>query len=383
EMWVYTPEGRMIRQDDLTQDTLAAKATKECDTAMFQALIGENGPLCCGALPSVKSIPESGAKKIFQALDEERKQVEKRKTEKRKKEEESKELEPKTPEEEANLKLQAALERATKARKLSIQLKGVDYAKELSDQRLKNAASMESLYMELNGILTSQPVDRKKMKAVLAQLEQKNVWFEKAEVDQSEEPTPVSVSTLLPHEVFHALHEIGGDQVWEKVNEAIAQLTAWSLKHAMSGIAPSTGFYDEPLEKGSFRLEMSGKPLAGGHKLCYLAFKADLKSRHECHLFSKNYQCKECCDRCGAIRPTTSEHHPMTYKDFGPGAPYAATSTSHSEYLETCDRVSPWSAISGWQLETVTFDTMHVIWLGIARDPFPGTFTSMGVSLQS
>lgn len=99
EMWVYTPEGRMIRQDDLTQDTLAAKATKECDTAMFQALIGENGPLCCGALPSVKSIPESGAKKIFQALDEERKQVEKTKTEKRKKEEESKELEPKTPEE--------------------------------------------------------------------------------------------------------------------------------------------------------------------------------------------------------------------------------------------------------------------------------------------
>ena len=61
----------------------------------------------------------------------------------------------------------------------------------------------------------------------------------------------------------------------------------------------------------------------------------------------------------------------MTYKDFGPGAPYAATCTSHSEYLETCDRVSPWSAVSGWQLETVTFDTMHVIWLGIARDLFP------------
>ena len=88
---------------------------------------------------------------------------------------------PVAPPREANLKLQAALERATKARKLSIQLKGVDYAKELSDQRLKNAASMESLYMELNGILTSQPVDRKKMKAVLAQLEPKNVWFEKAE----------------------------------------------------------------------------------------------------------------------------------------------------------------------------------------------------------
>ena len=88
---------------------------------------------------------------------------------------------PVAPPREANLKLQAALERATKARKLSIQLKGVDYAKELSDQRLKNAASMESLYMELNGILTSQPVDRKKMKAVLAQLEQKYVWFEKAE----------------------------------------------------------------------------------------------------------------------------------------------------------------------------------------------------------
>ena len=80
---------------------------------------------------------------------------------------------PVAPPREANLKLQAALERATKARKLSIQLKGVDYAKELSDQMLKNAASMEALYMELNGILTSSPVDRKKMKPVLAQLEQK------------------------------------------------------------------------------------------------------------------------------------------------------------------------------------------------------------------
>ena len=60
---------------------------------------------------------------------------------------------------------------------------------------------------------------------------------------------------------------LASGKVWEKVNEAIAQLTAWSLKHAMSGIAPSSGFYDEPLEKGSFRLEMSGKPLAGGHKL--------------------------------------------------------------------------------------------------------------------
>ena len=66
---------------------------------MFQALIGESGPLPCGALPSVKNIPESGAKKIFQALDEDRKQVEKRKPERKKKEEESKELEPKSPEE--------------------------------------------------------------------------------------------------------------------------------------------------------------------------------------------------------------------------------------------------------------------------------------------
>lgn len=44
-----------------------------------------------------------------------------------------------------------------------------------------------------------------------------------------------------PFKPFGLSLMLASGKVWEKVNEAIAQLTAWSLKHAMSGIAPSTG----------------------------------------------------------------------------------------------------------------------------------------------
>ena len=33
-----------------------------------------------------------------------------------------------------------------------------------------------------------------------------------AKVDYDDDPVPVQVSTLLPHEVLHALHQLGGDQ---------------------------------------------------------------------------------------------------------------------------------------------------------------------------
>ena len=103
----------------------------------------------------------------------------------------------------------------------------------------------------------------------------------------------------------------------------------------------------------------------------YFAFKADLKARKQCHLFTKYYLCKHCCERCSAVKPTSSEDHPMSYKNMAPSAPYATTCINHEEYVATCDRISPWSAIDGFQLETVTYDWMHVVYLGTARDHVP------------
>ena len=59
-------------------------------------------------------------------------------------------------------------------------------------------------------------------------------------------------------------------EVREKVNETIANLTAWSLRHAMAGTAPVAGFSGEEFDSNTFRHEMAGKPLAGGFKLLVL-----------------------------------------------------------------------------------------------------------------
>ena len=92
------PQGRLLRQDDVTADTLKATATKKLDKDMFSALTGENGPLPTGALPSVKAATEQGQKAVLAALDDESKTVQKAKKQTRKAEDkEPEKVTPKTP----------------------------------------------------------------------------------------------------------------------------------------------------------------------------------------------------------------------------------------------------------------------------------------------
>ena len=87
------PQGRLLRQDDVTADTLKATATKKLDKDMFSALTGENGPLPTGALPSVKAATEQGQKAVLAALDDESKTVQKAKKQTRKAEDKEPEKE--------------------------------------------------------------------------------------------------------------------------------------------------------------------------------------------------------------------------------------------------------------------------------------------------
>ena len=109
-------------------------------------------------------------------------------------------------------------------------------------------------------------------------------------------------------------------------------------------------------------------------RLIYMAFKADLKARMQCHQLSEYYRCKKCCDRCGAIQPMDSQHYLMTYKNMAINAPFAATCKDHDEYIRTATRLSPWCAVEGFQFETIAFDTMHLIYLGIAKNHVPSCF---------
>ncbi|CAK9082764.1 unnamed protein product [Durusdinium trenchii] len=163
------------------------------------------------------------------------------------------------------------------------------------------------------------------------------------------------------------------DKVREGVNQVTAELVAWSLECAASGKYPTSGFRGRPFEKGTYRAALAGQPLAGEYRMAYFTFKADLKARKECHLFKNYYLCKRMCDRCAAIQPKcpADTNHPMVFKDMRPTAPYRTTTVSHAEYLRTASRISPWAVVKGWSLETTSFDLMHMIFLGIARDYVP------------
>ena len=60
----------------------------------------------------------------------------------------------------------------------------------------------------------------------------------------------------------------------------------------------------------------------------------------------------------------------MTYKNMALNAPYAsAIKGGHADYLRTVQLVSPWCR--GSQFESITFDVMHLIFLGIAKNHVP------------
>ena len=61
----------------------------------------------------------------------------------------------------------------------------------------------------------------------------------------------------------------------------------------------------------------------------------------------------------------------MTYKNTAKNAPYAPTCKDHDEYIRTARRPSPWCAVEGFQFETISFDMMHLVYLGIAKNHVP------------
>lgn len=102
-----------------------------------------------------------------------------------------------------------------------------------------------------------------------------------------------------------------------------------------------------------------------------MTFKADLKARMQCHLLENYYLCKKCCDRCDAIQPMDSQPHRMSYKNTAVDAPYAATVKDNGDYLRTAKKPTPWLCVPGFQFETISFDAMHLIYLGTAKNHIP------------
>lgn len=74
------------------------------------------------------------------------------------------------------------LDEATKARAKSIQLKGMDFAAELSSQLMKHGSEMESFYSSFKAAIEKPSPDRDEIKKLVKAIKVKRAWFEKAEV---------------------------------------------------------------------------------------------------------------------------------------------------------------------------------------------------------
>lgn len=116
---------------------------------------------------------------------------------------------------------------------------------------------------------------------------------------------------------------------------------------------------------------INGSPLQPAPRLIYMTFKADLKARMQRHLLENYYLCKKLCDRCAALQPQDNRPLLFTYKNMAVDAPYAGTCKDHSEYLRTARKRTPWLAVPGFQFETISFDIMHLIYLGTAKNHIP------------
>ena len=93
------------------------------------------------------------------------------------------------------------LDEATKARAKSIQLKGMDFASELSCQLLKHGSEMESFYSILKAAIEKPSPDRDEIKKLVKAIKVKRNWFEKAEVRYCK------TSMFDPVKLFQALVE--------------------------------------------------------------------------------------------------------------------------------------------------------------------------------
>ena len=163
---------------------------------------------------------------------------------------------------------------------------------------------------------------------------------------------------IIPHEAMK-------EPITDAVHQRVAQVLTWSLKHAGSGLGPILGEDGCPFDSAC-RHRLANVELAGGWKLAYAGFRADLKAMVAAHRFHHRYYlCNEICHMCMATKPHVNPH--MAYTNFRSDAAYLMTEVSHSDYVRHHAAVSHWCDMPGFCIETVYFDLMHVLWLGTCK----------------
>ena len=77
------------------------------------------------------------------------------------------------------------------------------------------------------------------------------------------------------------------------------------------------------------------------------------------------------CDGCLAMKGKFVSDG-LNYRNFGDDAVWKNTFLDHRSYLSMTLRghgeISPWTAVEGFRIETVSWDFLHNVYLGVARD---------------
>ena len=158
------------------------------------------------------------------------------------------------------------------------------------------------------------------------------------------------------------------DDVILAVHRRVAQILAWSMQCAATGLGPSVGEDTLPF-RSAFRHSLPGLPLAGGFRLAYLGFKADMKARKEAHMFERNFNCNFICEACMATK--AKPNLPCPFTDFSEHAAHRLSNISHATYVRTAPVLSPWAVMPGFHLHSVFRDLMHILFLGTIRVMIP------------
>ena len=77
------------------------------------------------------------------------------------------------------------------------------------------------------------------------------------------------------------------------------------------------------------------------------------------------------CDRCLVQNAQKGKHvaPAMDYKNFSHSRAWDLTLITHEGYLELDQgRLSPWLAVEGFKIESMSWDLLHNVYLGTGRD---------------
>lgn len=144
-------------------------------------------------------------------------------------------------------------------------------------------------------------------------------------------------------------------------HNAVGKLIGYVMDILASGEYPAKDSEGKSFPPESLEGQRAGSYFAGGWRLAFACFKADLEGRVLVHQLVRNWASDSICERCLASK------HPngFSYGDFSNKAGYFECMLSHEQFLmlQPVDKVSAWTNVRGWDI-TRNLDESCWQWFG-------------------